>query len=50
MSGSGVLNQLGQSVSSTDDVNGDGYSDIIVGAPGSPAVGNAYIYFSEERL
>ena len=46
MSGSGTLVQFGQSVSSAGDVNGDGFPDIIVGAPSfGPPVGNAYIFF-----
>ncbi|MFA5772609.1 MAG: FG-GAP-like repeat-containing protein [Thermoplasmata archaeon] len=38
--------QAGTSVSNAGDVNGDGYSDIIVGAPGySSNTGIIYIYF-----
>lgn len=37
---------LGQSVSDAGDVNGDGYPDVIVGAPlYNGAVGRAYVYF-----
>jgi hypothetical protein len=40
---------FGRSVSSAGDVNGDGYKDIIVGAPNNDAAGSnagrAYIYF-----
>ena len=37
---------FGQSVSSAGDVNGDGYSDVIVGAPTDlNSAGKVYIYF-----
>jgi hypothetical protein len=41
---------FGQSVSSAGDINGDGYGDVIIGAPMSDVVslidaGNAYIYY-----
>ncbi|MBS1519093.1 MAG: FG-GAP repeat protein [Bacteroidetes bacterium] len=46
MQGTAVLSQFGQSVASAGDVNGDGYPDIIVGAPYlTPYAGNAYIFF-----
>ncbi len=35
---------LGNSVSTAGDVNGDGYDDIIVGAPGATAPGEAYVF------
>jgi hypothetical protein len=43
---------LGWSVSSTGDVNGDGYDDLIVGAPvgsGGPAAGGAYVIFGTDK-
>ncbi|MBK8381376.1 MAG: FG-GAP repeat protein [Ignavibacteria bacterium] len=46
MTGETTNNIFGISVSSAGDVNGDGYSDVIVGASGySSAKGRAYIYF-----
>lgn len=42
---------FGVSVSSADDVNGDGYSDVIVGANGySNYKGRAYIYFGGSSM
>lgn len=42
----GAADQLfGTSVSSAGDVNGDGYSDVIVGAHGGISAGAAYIFF-----
>lgn len=46
MTGEAVANYFGRSVSGAGDVNGDGYSDVIVGAFGfSSNVGRAYIYY-----
>lgn len=45
-SGQAIGNNFGFSVSSAGDVNGDGYSDIVVGATGySTGRGRAYIYY-----
>jgi len=45
VSGIGIGDLFGFSVSSTGDVNGDGFSDVIVGSPGASVGGQAYIYF-----
>ena len=36
--------QFGYSVASAGDVNGDGYADLVVGAPQSGGTGSAYLY------
>jgi hypothetical protein len=40
--------QLGRSVSGAGDVNGDGVSDIIAGAPGYASVGRAVVYYGQD--
>ena len=46
MTGETTPNYFGRSVSAAGDVNGDGYSDMIVGAEGyASSTGRAYIYF-----
>ena len=45
MTGQEMNNFFGISVSSAGDVNGDGYSDVIVGAEGFLGAGKAYILF-----
>ncbi|HEX9656928.1 MAG TPA: FG-GAP-like repeat-containing protein [Bacteroidota bacterium] len=46
LTGAAAADLFGVSVASAGDVNGDGYSDVIVGAPfaGAPDAGKAYIY------
>ncbi|MBK9225917.1 MAG: FG-GAP repeat protein [Ignavibacteria bacterium] len=46
MTGEAIEDYFGEPVSSAGDVNGDGYSDVIVGAAGyMQGIGRAYIYF-----
>ncbi|MEZ4690309.1 MAG: FG-GAP-like repeat-containing protein [Ignavibacteria bacterium] len=45
MTGEGIDNYFGRSVSSAGDVNGDGYSDVIVGAFYNISKGRTYIYY-----
>ena len=49
ITGEASEDQLGYSVSSAGDVNGDGYDDVIVGAPyndaGGTIAGRAYVFF-----
>ncbi len=44
MTGEAIGNDFGASVSSAGDANGDGYSDVIVGAGGYSNTGRAYLY------
>ncbi|MFZ1320723.1 MAG: FG-GAP-like repeat-containing protein [Ignavibacteria bacterium] len=42
---------FGTSVSTAGDINGDGFSDVIVGAPDyGPEVGQAYVYFGNVSM
>ena len=54
LTGVAAGDELGYSVSTAGDVNGDGYSDIIVGAPYNDAiassVGRTYVYFGGENM
>jgi hypothetical protein len=44
MTGEATINYFGQNVSTAGDVNGDGYSDLVVGSPSYATVGRTYIY------
>ena len=44
MTGEAAINYFSQIVCTAGDVNGDGYSDMIVGAPSYATVGRTYIY------
>ncbi len=44
MTGEATINYFGQGVSTAGDVNGDGYSDLVVGSPSYATVGRTYIY------
>ncbi|MBL8008778.1 MAG: FG-GAP repeat protein, partial [Ignavibacteria bacterium] len=51
LTGEAAGNAFGISVSSAGDVNGDGYSDVIAGAPGyNSNRGRAYIYFGGSSM
>lgn len=46
LTGEAVGDEFGRSVSGSGDVNGDGYSDVVVGAQGNNSVtGEAYVFF-----
>ena len=45
LSGTGLYAHSGASVASAGDINGDGFDDVIVGAPGAYSVGAAYVVF-----
>ncbi|MGD9315889.1 MAG: FG-GAP-like repeat-containing protein [Anaerolineae bacterium] len=48
--GATTLERFGISVAGAGDVNGDGFSDVIVGASGwKGGIGKTYIYFGNER-
>ncbi len=49
MTGEATNNNFGNSVSSAGDVNGDGYSDVIVGAYGILQIPAERIYISAEH-
>jgi len=50
LNGESMNNRFGESVSSAGDMNGDGYSDVIIGAPQYGADGRAYIYFGGSSM
>ncbi|MBK7253150.1 MAG: FG-GAP repeat protein [Ignavibacteria bacterium] len=51
MTGAAIGDNFGYSVASAGDVNGDGYSDVIVGAPEyNSSTGSAYIFFGGSAM
>jgi hypothetical protein len=51
MTGEAINNYFGRTVSAAGDINGDGYSDAVVGAWGySTSTGRAYIYFGSSSM
>jgi FG-GAP repeat protein/flagellar hook capping protein FlgD len=45
LTGAAASNFFGMAVSSAGDVNGDGFDDVIVGAPFAPTGGRAYVFY-----
>src|SRR5688572_8148360 len=49
LAGAVIEDEFGASVSGGDDLNGDGYDDVVVGAPGNDSgatnAGRVYVYF-----
>src|SRR2546426_964928 len=45
LTGEAARDAFGWAVACPGDVNGDGYSDLLVGAPGTDKPGKAYVYF-----
>ncbi|MBK8553115.1 MAG: FG-GAP repeat protein [Ignavibacteria bacterium] len=50
LTGEATGNLFGNSVSDAGDVNGDGYSDVIVGASSYPSTGRAYIFYGGSAM
>ncbi|MEM7550504.1 MAG: T9SS type A sorting domain-containing protein [Bacteroidota bacterium] len=47
LNGTDILNFTGTSVNLAGDINNDGFSDIIISAPGSDRIGEAYVIFGK---
>ncbi|MBK7160050.1 MAG: FG-GAP repeat protein [Ignavibacteria bacterium] len=50
MTGETTNNDFGTYVSSAGDLNGDGYSDVIVGAPDTHQIPEDTVYFLRRRF